>query len=212
MNSLVFNTTADELRTSIYGYNRDTDELQLLQLTNEGELIVTATDMVITNTVLTVSGEVTVTNTVTVTGNVTVSGSVTVANTVTVVGNVTVSGDVTVTNTVSVFVDGNRAEYDEDHQIGVTVNGIAFQDLDISQFRTATLFVDNIGNTTVTVTLQISPDGVTYFNDPNYLDKDIPANSKKIIVVDTYAQFIQLAYTVQTGGPSSFNVFFNGQV
>ena len=251
MNSLVFNTTADELRTSIYGNNRDTGSLQLLQLNGSGELLVSGA-LNITNELLTVSGSVTLNNELlTVSGSVTlnnelltVSGSVTLNNTLltvtgavtlnnvlltvtgdvtlnnallTVTGDVTlnnalltVTGDVTLNNALlTVFVEGNQFTALTQTFGGVTLAGIALPETDISQLRTATMFVNNTGANAVTLTLQLSPDGTTYFDDPNYTNVGVAGTTSTIMVLGIFAQYAQIEYNPDTS--ATFAVYYNGQ-
>jgi len=225
MNSLVFNTTADELRTSIYGNNQDTGSLQLLQLNGSGELLVSGA-LNITNTLLTVTGDVTLNNELlTVTGAVTlnnelltVTGAVTLNNTLlTVTGAVTlnntlltVTGDVTLNNTLlTVFVEGNQFTALTQTLSGVTAAGIALPRTDISQLRTATMFVNNTGANPVTLTLQLSPDGTTYFDDPNYTNVGVAGTSSTIMVLGIFAQYAQIEYNPDTS--ATFAVYYNGQ-
>jgi len=199
MNSLVFNTTADELRTSIYGNNRDTGSLQLLQLNGSGELLVSGA-LNITNELLTVSGSVTLNNEL-----LTVSGSVTLNNEL-----LTVSGAVTLNNTLlTVFVEGNQFTALTQTFGGVTLAGIALPETDISQLRTATMFVNNTGANAVTLTLQLSPDGTTYFDDPNYTNVGVAGTSSTIMVLGIFAQYAQIEYDPDTS--ATFAVYYNGQ-
>jgi hypothetical protein len=91
MNNIVFNTVAQELRTSIYAQSPDTS-LQSLQLDASNNLLVS-----VSNASLTLSGSVTITNpSLTVAGTVTVSE---ISAPVTVQGTITTQGTVTITNT-----------------------------------------------------------------------------------------------------------------
>jgi len=192
MNSLIFNTTAEELRTSVYGYNQDTEELQLLQLNASGELRVAGD--------LEISSSVTIANTL-----LTVTGSVTLANTL-----LTVGGSITITNTsLNVFMEGNLFTANTETLSGVTSTGIALEATDISELRTATMFVNNTDDNPITVTLQLSPDGTTYFNDPNYTDVVVEGTSSEIIVVGIFAHYAQLEY--DAGALATFSVYYNGQ-
>ncbi|WP_312048080.1 hypothetical protein, partial [Anaerotignum sp.] len=66
MNNLIFNTTASELKTTMYGFNQTSLTLEQLQLDTTGNMLIA--------------------------GNITVSNAVTIANaTLTVEGSVTVS-------------------------------------------------------------------------------------------------------------------------
>ncbi len=186
MNSLVFNTVASQLRSSVYGLNQTSNDLQLLQLNTAGELIVDG-DLTITNTLLTVAGDVTISNPL-----------------------LTVAGDVTISNTLlTVLIEGNRFTSNTQTLNGVSGTGVALEATDISQVRTATMFVDNTGSSPITVTLQLSPDGNTYFNNPNYTNIAIAQTSYTIIVVDLFAHFAQLAY--DAGTAATFITYYNGQ-
>ncbi|MCL2224384.1 MAG: DUF6385 domain-containing protein [Defluviitaleaceae bacterium] len=166
MNSLVFNTTANELRAGVYGYNQSTEALQLLQLNTDGELLIA--------------------------------------------GDFSLSGDITIANSVlTVFVEGNLFTANVQELEGVTSTGIALAATDISQMRTSTMFVDNTDDNPITVTLQLSPDGTTYFNDPNYTNVVVDANSSQIIAVGIFAQYAQLEY--DPGALATFSVYFNAQ-
>ncbi|MBR0600140.1 DUF6385 domain-containing protein [Sinanaerobacter chloroacetimidivorans] len=129
MNNLMFNTVAEELKTSLYAQAPDSS-FKALQLNGDDSLIMAGTVTVseitapvtIANDSLTVAGSVTVAGTVTVSeitapvtianDSLTVAGSVTVAGTVTVseitapvtIANdsLTVAGSVTVAGTVTV--------------------------------------------------------------------------------------------------------------
>lgn len=179
MNSLVFNTTAEELRTSIYGYNQGTSSLQLLQLNTDGELLVS--------------------------GDFSLTSNVTIANTL-----LTVAGDVTISNTLlTVLVSGNQFTANTQTLDGVTSTGIALAATDISQQQTATMFVDNTDANPITVTLQLSPDGAAYFDDPNYTDVVVDGTASTIIVVGILARYAQIEY--DAGAGATFAVYYNGQ-
>ncbi|MCL2235701.1 MAG: DUF6385 domain-containing protein [Defluviitaleaceae bacterium] len=166
MNSLVFNTTAEELRASIYGYNQDTGLLELVQLNADGEMLVS--------------------------GDLELSGSVTIGNPL-----------------LTVQLAGNQFASDSQTLEDVTAVGVALEATDISQLRTATMFVDNTGTTPITATLQLSPDGTTYFDDPNYTDVTIDGETSAIMVVGIFAQFAQIQY--DPGVSATFTVYYNGQ-
>ena len=224
MNNLVFNTTADQLLTSVYGHNQGTGTLQLLQLNSAGELLISATsltvagDVTITNTLLTVTGDVTVTNSITiandsltVSGEVTVAGDVTISNALlTVAGSVTVINSITISNdSLTVYIEGNEFFSITDPHNGATSPGTALAATDISEMRTGTVFVNNTGSNPITVSLQLSPDGTTYFDGPNYTDIVVDGNSYTIMIVDIFAQYAQISY--DPGALATFTAYFNGQ-
>ncbi|MCL2854539.1 MAG: DUF6385 domain-containing protein [Defluviitaleaceae bacterium] len=166
INSLVFNTTAEELRTSVYGYNQGTSTLQLLQLNSDGELLVS--------------------------GDFSLSSNVTIANTL-----------------LTVLVSGNQFTANTQTLDGVTSTGIALAATDISQLKTATMFVDNTDANPITVTLQLSPDGTTFFDDPHYTDVVVDGTTSTIMVVGIFAQYAQIEY--DAGAGATFAVYYNGQ-
>lgn len=116
MNSLLFNKTASELRTSIYGFNAVNSDLEVVQLNSLGELLI-ATSAPLT-----------------VTGLVTIANAITIANA-----------------SLTVLVAGNSFTADEDPQVGVSGKGYVFDKKDISNVRTATMFIDNIGTAPITI-------------------------------------------------------------
>lgn len=186
MNNLVFNTTASQLLSSVYGYNQGTGTLQLLQLNSAGELLVASASM-------TVAGDVTITNAL-----LTVAGDVTVANPITIANS-----------NLTVLVQGNEFFSATDPHNGASSTGIALAATDISQLRTATMFVNNTGTNAITVTLQISPDGVIYFDDVKYDDVLVAGGSYTIMVVETFAQYAQISY--DAGTLATFTAYYNGQ-
>ncbi|WP_342755846.1 DUF6385 domain-containing protein [Kineothrix sedimenti] len=224
MNNLVFNTTASQLLSSVYGYNQGTGTLQLLQLNSAGELLVAsasmtvAGDVTITNALLTVAGDVTIANPITiangsltVNGEISVEGDVTITNALlTVAGDVTVANPITIANSnLTVLVQGNEFFSATDPHNGASSTGIALAATDISQLRTATMFVNNTGTNAITVTLQISPDGVIYFDDVKYDDVLVAGGSYTIMVVETFAQYAQISY--DAGTLATFTAYYNGQ-
>ncbi len=256
MNNLIFNTTASELKSSMYGYNQTSLTLQQLQLDSSGNMLITGNitvnnsvtianatltvegsvtvnnSITIANATLTVEGSVTVNNsitianaTLTVEGSVTVNNSITIANaTLTVEGSVTVNNSITIANatltvegsvtiantTLTVLISGQTFTSDTDTLTDVTGTGNVFTATNISTLTTASMFIDNIGDNTVTYSLLISPDGTTYFEDPNYIDKTVAAGEKAVIAIDIFAQYAQLEYNLG-GTTASFNAYYNGQ-
>lgn len=200
MNNLVFNNTASELM------------------------------MTVGNPSLTVDGSVTISNTsLTVAGNVTVSNSITIANTsLTVAGTVTVSeitnpvtignssltvaGSVTITNaTLTTFNSGNAFTSLTVTSTTVTGTGVVFADTDISQQKTASIFVYNESAQPFFVSLQISPtttDG-DYLDDPNYTSYTVDATSGAYIPVSRYAHYARLQYIGATA--QAFHAYYNAQ-
>jgi acyl-[acyl carrier protein]--UDP-N-acetylglucosamine O-acyltransferase len=240
MNNLIFNTTASDLKTTMYGYNGTTLTLEQLQLDAGGNMLVGGTvtvgnDVTIAGTVtvgndVTIAGTVTVGNDVTVAGTVTIGNNVTIANTsLTVAGTVTVGNDVTIAGTVTVGNDvtiagtvtvGNtsltvlisgQTFTSATENVTATGTGIAFADTDISTLTTASMFIDNPNANPFTISLQLSPDGgTTYFDDPSYTDVVVAATSQEIIAIGKFAQFAQILY--DTGAsPATFTAYFNGQ-
>ena len=226
MNNLVFNTTASDLKASMYGYNQSTATLQQIQLGSTGNMLVSG-DVTITNETLTVIGDVTITNeTLTVIGDVTITnetltviGDVTITNEMlTVIGDVTITnetltviGDVTITNTtLTVQIAGQTFTTSTETLTDVTGTGNVFTDTNIAALTTASMFIDNIGDTTVTFSLQLSPNGTVYFNDPSYTNQTVPSGTNTIIAIAKYAQYAQLQY-VLGGTSASFIAYYNGQ-
>ncbi len=146
-----------------------------------------AGDVTLTNTLLTVAGDLTLTNTL-----------------------LTVAGDVTISNTLlTVFIDGNLFTALTQTLTSVAGTGIALPATNISTLRTASMFVNNTGANPITVTLQISPDGATYFNDPNYTNVAIPGGANTIMIVGIFGQDAQIAY--DAGTIATFITYYNGQ-
>ncbi len=186
-------------------------------LTVSGDVTV-SNPITIANALLTVSGDVTVNNPVTIANALlTVSGDVTVNNPITIANALlTVSGDITITNSVTlanslltVFVEGNQFTALTDVENGATSIGTSLTLTNISQLRTATMFIDNTGANPITVTLQLSPDGLAIFDDPHYTNVPIAGGTSTIMVVDLFAQYAQIAY--DAGTIATFTTYFNGQ-
>ena len=214
MNSLIFNTTASQLKANanVYGYNSNTATLEILQLDASGNLLISATSMTVTGTV-TVGNSVTIANTsLTVEGTVTVGNSVTIANTsLTVAGTVTVGNSVTIANTsLTVLINGNSFTSNTATFEGVTGTANIFDGTDVSSLRTATMFINNIGTNPITVNLQLSPDGTLYINDPNYTNKLISGGASDIAVISTFSKFVRLTYDAGAV-TATFNAYYNGQ-
>ncbi|MEA5082835.1 MAG: DUF6385 domain-containing protein [Lachnospiraceae bacterium] len=187
MNNLIFNTTASELKASMYGYNQDTLTLQQIQLDPNGNMLVSG-DVTITNETLTVIGDVTITN-----------------------ETLTVIGDVTITNeTLTVQIAGQTFTSSTETLTDVTGTGTVFADTNIASLTTASMFINNIGDTTVTYSLQLSPDGIVYFYDPSYTNMTVPTGTNTIIAIAKYAQFAQLQYSLGVA-TASFIAYYNGQ-
>jgi hypothetical protein len=187
-------------------------------LTVSGDVTI-SNSVTIANETLTVSGDVTISNsvtianeTLTVSGDVTINNSVTIANeTLTVSGDVTISNSVTVANeTLTVLVSGQTFTSDTDSLSGVTGTGNVFTATNISTLTTASMFIDNVGTNTVTYSLMLSPDGTTYFEDPNYAGLTVAGGENAIIAIDKFAQFAQLQYDLGAT-TATFNAYYNGQ-
>lgn len=243
MNSLVFNSTANQL-----------------MMTVGNSSLTVAGSVTVANTSLTVAGSVTVSNSLTVTGTVTVSeitnpvtignasltidGSVTVSNTsltvagtvtvgntsLTVAGTVTVSeitnpvtignasltvaGSVTINNaTITSFISGNAFTSLTVTSTVVTGTGVVFSDTDISQQKTASIFVYNEGANTLTLSLQISPTttDTDYIDDPAYSSITIAGTTSQYIAIAKYAHYARLQY-VLGGTTATFSAYYNAQV
>ncbi len=237
MNNLIFNTTASELKATMYGYNQTSLTLQQLQLDSTGNMIITGNitvnnSVTIANTTLTVEGSVTVNNsvtiantTLTVEGSVTVNNSVTIANTtLTVEGSVTVNNSITIANTaltvegsvtisnstLTVLISGQTFTSSTDSLADVTGAGTVFTATNISTLTTASMFIDNIGTNPITVSLQLSPDGTTYFDDSSFTNQVIAGGAQTIIAIGKFAQFAQLTYDAGAT-TATFNAYYNGQ-
>ena len=218
MNNLVFNTTANELRTAIYAQSGS--DLQLVQLDGSNNLLVAGTVTVseitnpvtIGNATLTVEGTVTVseiTNPITI-GNatLTVEGTVTVSeitNPVTI-ANATLTVEGTVTIGASTFTS------DAVTSTSVTGTGVIFADTDISTLKVASIFVYNEDTTPITISLQISPttDTNLYVDDPSYTDQVIAANDSLYMAVSSFAHYIRLQYNLGAE-TATFSAYFNAQ-
>ncbi|WP_352401223.1 DUF6385 domain-containing protein [Anaerotignum sp.] len=186
MNNLIFNTTASELKSSIYGYNQSSLTLQLLQLDSAGNMLMT--------------------------GSVTVNNAITIANaTLTVDGSVTVNNAITIANTtLTVLISGQTFTSATANLPNVTGTGNVFTATNISTLTTASMFINNTGSNTVTYSLMLSPDGTTYFADPNYTSKTVIGGGKAVIPIDIFAQYVQLQYELGTN-TATFSAYYNGQ-
>ncbi|HCT65775.1 MAG TPA: hypothetical protein DIC60_11005 [Lachnospiraceae bacterium] len=123
----------------------------------------------------------------------------------------TIEGDVTITNaTLTVQIDGQTFTSDTDTLTGVTGIGTVFTATNISTLRTATMFIDNTGANTVTYSLQLSPDGTVYFDDPSYTGAAVAGGTSAIIVIDKFAQYAQLEYSLGAT-TATFDAYYNGQ-
>lgn len=195
MNSLVFNTTASELKSNahVYGYNSTTATLELLQLDASGNLLIGATSL-------------------TVAGTVTVGNSITIANTsLTVEGTITVGNSITIANTsLTVLIDGNTFTSNTATLEGVTGTANIFDATDVSELRTATMFINNIGTNPITVSLQLSPDGTLYIDDPSYTNQLVAGGASDIAYVSTFSRFVRLTYDAGAL-TATFNAYYNGQ-
>ena len=227
MNNLVFNNTAEELKTSIYGQKRSDGTTVPIQLDDNNALIVSGTVTVgqitapitIGNTSLTVAGTVTVANPITISqitapvtiGNtsLTVAGSVTVANPITVSQ---ITAPVTIGNTsLTVFINGNAFT----SSVATAATGLTptvlFNNLDISTVKVATFLLYNTSGVAATVSLQISPttSNTYYITDSVVGNITLLGNSSAIIVVGRFAQYARLICSSLTAG--SITAYYNGQ-
>lgn len=202
MNNIVFNTAASELQTTVS------------QIT---------APVTIGNSSLTVAGTVTVGNSVTIANSsLTVAGTVTVSqitdpvtignSSLTVAGTVTVGNSITIANaTITTIISGHTFTSATVTLSGVSGTGVVFDDTDISQIRTASMFVDNTtGTNPITVSLQISPDGTLYIDDPLYTNQVILASGKAVIAIGKFAHYARLQYNLGTF-TGTFDCYYNGQ-
>lgn len=138
--------------------------------------------------------------------------SVVVENPINIQNDVlTVEGVVSIENkNLSVINAGNNFISDKVSITNVSGEGYFFEGKDISTLRTATVFVDNIGLNEVKVSLQLSPNGVIYFDDTHYTDISIEPGKKGIVIINTFAQFIRLKYNV-TDNNTTLNAYYNAQ-
>lgn len=148
MNNLVFNTEAQELKTTIYAESPD-NSINILQLDNDGNLKVTYGTATVT-----VSGSVTIANTsLTVAGTVTVGNNITIGNstlTVNIPGNVTI-GNASLTVNGTVAISNTSLTVAGTVDVGNTIT-IANASLTVE----GTITVGNnitIGNSTLTVNI-----------------------------------------------------------
>ncbi|SDM52744.1 hypothetical protein [Acetanaerobacterium elongatum] len=209
MNNLVFNTTAAELKTSVYAQKSD-DSFAAIQIDNSGNLYVNVSNtsltvagsVTINNTDLSIAGDVTITNTsLTVAGSVTinntdlsVAGDVTITNT-----SLTVAGSVTVNNaTITTFVNGSRLTTITLSSSAVTSNTILLDNSDISQYKNAAFMLYNESTATlVTLNLQVSPTDTTtdYITDTTLGTVTLAANGKLYIPVSVVGKNVRLLAT-----------------
>ncbi len=136
----------------------------------------------------------------------------TIANTtLTVEGSVTVNNAVTIANTtLTVLISGQTFTSSTDSLTGVTGTGNVFTATNISTLTTASMFIDNIGTNPITVSLQLSPDGTTYFDDSSFTNQVIAGGAQTIIAIGKFAQFAQLEYDAGAT-TATFNAYYNGQ-
>jgi hypothetical protein len=232
MNNLVFNNVASELLMTVGNASltvsgsvtvSNSITIANASLTVAGTVTVSeiTNPVTIGNASLTVAGTVTVseiTNPVTI-GNasLTVAGTVTVSqitNPVTI-GNasLTVAGSVTINNaTITTLISGSVFTSDSVTSTVVTGTGVVFSDTDISQLKTASLFVYNEGANTLTVSLQISPTttGADYIDDPSYSNVAIAGNANKYIAIAKYAHYARLQY-ILGATTATFSSYYNAQ-
>ncbi len=197
MNNLVFNTTASQLLTTIANAS----------VTIGGTITVSeiVNPVTIGNTSLTVAGTVTVSNTsLTVAGTVTVDA---ITSTVTVAGTVTI-GNASITTVVS----GSTFTSNAVTSTAVTGTGVLFADTDISTLKVVSLYLYNEGSTTLTVSLQVSPDTTSthYITDPSYSNVAITAGNSQFIDVGLFAHYMHLQYNLGTF-TATFSAFYNAQ-
>ena len=205
MNNLVFNTTASELKTSVYAQQAP-DTFAPLQVDNDGNL-----KSLIANSSVTIAGDVTISNdSLTVAGSVTVAGDVTINN-----ASLTVAGSVTVNNaTITTFVTGSRFATVTLASAPVTVNTVLLNNTDLTQYKNAAFMLYNESAVTlVTVTLEVSPTDTDadYVPDSVLGTVTLAINGKLYIPVEVIGKNVRLRATSALG---TVNVhgYFVGQV
>ena len=218
MNNLVFNNTASELMMTVGNASLTvggTVTIANATLTVGGTVTVSEITNPITigNASLTVAGNVTISNaSLTVDGTVTVSE---ITNPVTI-GNasLTVAGNVTISNaTLTTINSGNVFTSLTVTSTAVTGTGVVLGDTDISQQKTASIFVYNEGANTLTLSLQISPTttDADYIDDPSYTSLTIAGTSSQYIAIAKYAHYARLRY-VLGATTATFSAYYNAQV
>ncbi len=213
MNNLVFNTTATQLKTSVYGETTTPGVFHALQIDNNDNLLV-----YIQNTSIEVTGSVTIANTsLTVAGTVTIGNtSLTVAGTVTV-GNtsLTVAGTVTIGNTtLTVYTDGTRFDAITLSATAVTTDTVLLADTDLSEYKNAAFMLYNDSTqATVTLQLEVSPtDSATdYIVDTVLGTVTLAASGNLYVPVQVIGKNVQLIATSSTTS-SDVHGYFVGQV
>lgn len=135
----------------------------------------------------------------------TVEGVVSIENPITVKDPITIGNQ-----SLNVINVGNSFVSDKVSLTDISGEGYFFEGKDISNLRTATIFLDNVGLDEVTVSLELSPDGVTYFEDIHYTDISIEPSKKVTIIINTFAQFIRLKYNVSDNS-TTLNAYYNAQ-
>ncbi len=130
-------------------------------------------------------------------------------------GNVLVSGNVTgkleVSNeNLSILVAGSKFYQQTQHIEAVTGSGIVFDSTDISQKRTATIIVNNTGDEGFIISLQISPDGLFWIDDPAYSEISIEPKTHKIFIIKIFTHFARLNYNAGSN-TISFDAYYNAQ-
>jgi hypothetical protein len=193
MNNLVFNTVASQLYTTVTNAT----------LTVTGDVTLSGTASVtITNSTVTVGGTILVTNpTLTVAGDVTLSGtaSVTITN-----STLTVGGGVNITGHTITSLNTTLS--------GVTGTSVIFDDTDISQITTGSIFVYNGGATPFTVSVQVSPTTTDddYIDDPDNTGVAIGPNAKQLLTLSKYGNYTRLQYSALSA--ATFTAYYNGQM
>lgn len=184
MNNLVFNTTASELRTTLFA-QAPGNEIKALQLDASDNLLVS-----VASGTMTVQGTVTVSE---ITAPVTIgNASLTVEGTITIGASTFTSDAVTSTS--------------------VSGTGVIFPDKDISTLKVASIFLYNEDTAPITISLQISPttDDGLYMDDPSYTDQVIPGNESLYMAVSNFAHYIRLQYNLG-GQTATFSAYYNAQ-
>lgn len=206
MNALVFNTTAEQLKTSIYGYNPTTTTFEPIKLSSDGELLVSIAGAV------TIGNSITIANgslTVNIPDSVTVTGTINIGNSITI-GNESLTVSISNTDDINVNINGNSFTSATLDAAPLTETEGNIFEQNISTYRTATFFVENSGTQSITVSLQLSPNGTDYFDSPNHTIS-LTAGAYTIMPVEIFAYTVHLSYAVASTTDASLTAYFNAQ-
>lgn len=202
MNNFLFNSVAEELKTSIYAQSPE-GGLSLLQLDDAGRLIV-AGSITLENEELAVKGTVNVAE---------IAAPVNVAEIVAPVNVNTISNPVMIGNeTLTTTIGGCTFISDSVIDLEITGSGTIFNNADISTVKTASMYIYNKGSVPLTLSLQLSPttNSGDYIDAPNYTNISVGLNEKKIITVSLFGHYTRLQYNM--GGETGvITAYLNAQ-